>query len=463
MTSLRVSRAERFVPSPSEAVLLGVMLAFSWWMFGGTEHTALAGLSTVAVVALAWVVGVAVRSATADMRWWLATGAVLALLVPWLAANTVQISIMSEVCVFALMLTGLNIVTGYTGQVSLGHGALVGIGAYTTAILMAHYDWPAAGAAAAAVVVTAGFGFAIGVPALRLAGPYLAIATLGAALVFPGVMKMDGLSSMTGGVQGLHASRVSPPGPIEDALHDSAPASPYQSEFQKQRFATETYLYYLALVPAALGLAAAWNLGRSRFGRAFVAVREAETAATSMGINVALYRVLAFGISGLYAGLAGALLFLVVAYVSPDSFDLVNTSINPLAYVVIGGLATTGGAVVGALGYMWVPQVVTKIGHTSKDFGNMQGGLTGLMLIVIMTRMPEGVWGAAVRLNRLSWSGLRGRLRLPRGAGEWQAALPWGLGALAVIGVSAWFGTIWAVFAAALLVVMPRDLWRWRR
>lgn len=439
------------------------MLAFSWWMFGGTEHMALAGLSTVAVVALAWVVGLAVRALTSDVRWWLATGAVLALLVPWLAANTVQISIMSEVCVFALMLTGLNIVTGYTGQVSLGHGALVGIGAYTTAILMAHYGWPAAGAVAAAVAVTAAFGFAIGVPALRLAGPYLAIATLGAALVFPGVMKMDGMASLTGGVQGLHASRISAPGPIEGALRNSAPAQPYQSDFQQRRFADESYLYFLALGPAILGVTAAWNLRRSRFGRAFIAVREGETAATSMGINVALYRVLAFGISGLYAGLAGALLFLVVAFVSPESFDLVNLSINPLAYVVIGGLATTGGAVVGALGYLWVPQVVAKIGRTNTDFGNLQGALTGLLLIVVMTRMPEGVWGAAIRLNRLSWGGLGGKVRLPRDAAGWRAALPWGAGALAVIGVGAAFGAVWALFGAALLVVMPRDLWRWRR
>ncbi|MCC6382951.1 MAG: branched-chain amino acid ABC transporter permease [Dehalococcoidia bacterium] len=450
---------ERFVPSPSEAVLLAALVLFCWKLYGGTENDAVAGLSSVVVVVVAWVVGVSLRAALNDMRWWLLLGFLVALIVPWLGANTFQVGVMSQVCVFALLIFGLNVVTGYTGQISLGHGALVGISAYIIAILSSNYGWNVFAAMTVGISVTTAFGFVLGIPALRLAGPYLAIATLAAALIFPPLLKLDTFEDYTGGIQGLHETRLSPPGPIESFLKEHAPSDAYQNDFQRRKFAEESYLYYISLAAGVVGLVTLWNLGRSRFGRAFVAVRDSEVAATSMGINVPLYKVTAFGISALYAGFAGAAFFLVIAFVAPESFDLVNLSINPLAYLVIGGLATTGGPVVGAFGYMWVPRVINKIATVSGDFDKLQGAMTGLLLIVVMTRLPQGVWGGVRRVNALSWQ------RLAGDSWAWafqRSPLFWAglaLAAVVVVLIAQFIGTVWAVFALALLIVAPHDVW----
>lgn len=460
---------ERFIPSPAEAVVLATLLFFTWYLYGGTGNDVFAGLSTFIVVAIAWVLGVAIRVALNDMRWWLLVIALLLVMAPWLALNTFQIAVMTEVLVFSLLLHGLNVVTGLTGQMSLGHGALVGLSAYAVAILVDHWDWPLLPAMAVAVALTFAFGFALGIPALRLAGPYLAIATVAAALVFPLVLKLDSVQDYTGGVQGLRLHKQpQPPGFIGGFLENESIAKiPEQKKFapeevqlrERQKFAQSTYLYFLCFGVAAIGTFAAWNLQRSRFGRAFIAVRDAEVAATSMGINGALYKVTAFGISALYAGITGALLYMVVAFVAPESFDLFNLSINPIAYLVIGGLAAPGGAMVGAFGYKWGPEVIKKIARTDTDFDKLQGALTGLMLIVVMTRMPQGVWGSLTRLNSFSWKALINETKawvLSRTIAYWLAIA---LGVAVVIAIGAWFAPVWGVFAAGLLVVAPQDAW----
>lgn len=461
--------AERFIPSPAEAVVLAALLFFTWYLYGGTGNDVFLGLSTFIVVAVAWVLGVAVRIALNDMRWWLLVFAILLGMAPWLALNTFQIAVMTEVLVFSLLLHGLNVVTGLTGQMSLGHGALVGLSAYAVAILVDHWDWPLLPAMLVAVAITFVFGFALGIPALRLAGPYLAIATVAAALVFPLILKLDDVQDYTGGVHGLRLTKQpQPPGFIGDFLENESIAKiPEQKKFapeevqlrERQKFAQSAYLYFLCFGVAAVGTFAAWNLQRSRFGRAFIAVRDAEVAATSMGINTALYKVTAFGISALYAGIAGALLYMTVAFVAPESFDLFNLSINPIAYLVIGGLAAPGGAMVGAFGYKWGPEVIKKIARTDTDFDKLQGALTGLMLIVVMTRMPQGVWGSLVRINSFSWR------TMTREAKDWTLSRPiayWvaiALGVAVILGIGAWYGPVWGVFAAGLLVVAPQDVW----
>jgi branched-chain amino acid transport system permease protein len=450
---------ERFIPSPSEAVLLAAMVIFCWKMYGGTSNDAIAGLNSVVVVTIAWVLGVAVRAAMNDMRWWLVIGVLVLLIVPWLGANTFQISLMAQVCAYTLLLLGLNIVTGLTGQISLGHGALVGISAYTVAILVHQYDWGILPAAGVAMAITTCAGFALGIPALRLTGPYLAIATLAAALIFPGVLKLDQVNDTTGGVQGIAEAKISPPGALNTFLIDHAPSDVYKNAFQQKKFAQEAYVFYLTAATALIGLFCAWNLARSRFGRAFISVRDGEVAATSMGVNVALYKVTAFGISALYAGVCGVLFFLVISFVAPESFDLVNMSINPLAFMVIGGLATTGGPVIGAIGFMWVPQIIKKIATISADFDKLQGAMTGLLLIVVMTRLPQGVWGTLVRLNRLSWSALLQQSRssvLSRSPLFWVGVT---LGVAGVLVIGQAMGAVWAVFAAGLFVVAPQDVW----
>jgi len=460
---------ERFVPSPVEAVMLATFVLFTWYLYGGTGNDALAGLSTRVVVVIAWVLGVAIRAAMNDLRWWLAVGAILAMLAPWLAANTFQLGLMTEVAVFLLLLHGLNIVTGLTGQMSLGHGALVGIAAYSTAILVHEWSWPLLPAMLVAVLLTFVLGFVVGIPALRLAGPYLAIATLAAALVFPLMLKLDAFDSYTGGVQGIRlADQPEPPGIIGSFLENKTVAKiPATKKYaaptvrlnERKKFATSAYLYYLCLGATAIGTFAAWNLGRSRFGRAFVAVRDAEVAATSMGINVARYKVTAFGVSALYAGISGVLLYMVIAFVAPESFDLFNLSINPIAYLVIGGLASPGGALLGAFGYKWVPEVIHKIARADADFDKLQGALTGLILIVVMTRMPQGTWGALVRLNRYSWVALTSEF------GKWlrtQTVLFWvslAIGAGVIVAVAALFGAVWGIFALGIAFVAPRDVW----
>ncbi len=460
---------ERFLPSPIEAVMLAFMVLFTWHLYGGNANDVVAGLSTVVLVVIAWVLGVALRAAMNDLRWWLVVGAVLALMAPWLALNSFQLGLMTEVAVFVLLLHGLNVVTGLTGQMSLGHGALVGISAYATAILIHEWDWPLLPAMGVAIAITFVLGFAVGIPALRLAGPYLAIATLAAALVFPLVLKLDSLDDYSGGVQGIHLTKQpGPPGIVGEFLEsDSVARIPESKKFappaaqlnERKRFATGTYLYFICLGTAAFGTFVAWNLGRSRFGRAFVAVRDADVAATSVGINVALYKVTAFGVSALYAGVSGALLYMVVAFVAPESFDLFNLSINPIAYLVIGGLASPGGAIVGAFGYKWVPQVIAKVARTDADFDSLQGALTGLVLIVVMTRLPRGVWGAFLQINRFSWVALWRDLR------PWLAGRTlrfWGAmaaGLAAVVGSSVVFGSVWGVIAVCVLLVAPRDVW----
>lgn len=450
---------ERFIPSPVEAVLLLTMLVFTAKMMNGQSNTVFLGMNSLVIITVAWVIGVAIRAALNDMRWWLAVSAVFLLLMPWLALNAFQISLMAQVGVFTVMILGLNIVTGLTGQISLGHGALVGISAYTVAILEHQHDWAFIPAAAVAILLTTVVGFALGVPALRLAGGYLAIATIAAAIIFPGVLKLDQVNDTTGGVQGIREPKVQAPGAIKTFLVDNAPSDSYKNEFQQRNFATESWVYYLCTAAAIVGMYAAWNIGRSRFGRAFVAVRDGEVAATSMGINVALYKVTAFGISALYAGVAGVLFFLAISFVAPESFDLVNLSINPLAFLVIGGLATTGGSVLGGFGYMWVPQIIKKVATMSGDFDRLQGAMTGLLLIVVMTRLPVGVWGAMVRINRMSWASLAEQL------GAWaksRTPVFWAgvaAGVVAVLLIGQLIGAVWAMFAVGLLIVSPHDVW----
>ncbi|MGI8925978.1 MAG: branched-chain amino acid ABC transporter permease [Tepidiformaceae bacterium] len=445
-----------------ETVLFGVVLWFCLELFGGRSNAGVLGVATAPAVALGWAAGVVLRAAGGgSMRWWLLVGGVAAVLAPWLATNTVQLWLMSQVCIFVLMLLGLNIVTGYSGQISLGHGALVGIGAYATAICMNEWGWPPTLAALAAVAVTGAAGFVIGVPALRLAGPYLAIATLAAATIFPIAVKLESLAGYTRGFEGLSASRPEPPAAAQDFLQAHAPEDAYVSAFQKESFAEEAWVYYVALVPAVAGGWLAWNIGRSRFGRAFIAIRDNEVGATAMGVSAARYRVLAFGISGLYAGAAGALFVAVRSFISPDSFDVINLSITPLVYAVIGGLATVGGPVLGAFGFIWVPQLIRETADINSDFGRLQGALTGIVLIAVITRMPDGAWGAVRRLAGMGWGDITAVLR-----SRWPRSRRWWLGAAVAVAA---LGTLWAlwgaiyvVFAVAIAVIAPRATWRWR-
>ena len=286
--------------------------------------------------------------------------------------------------VWLLILLGMNLLTGYSGQVSLGHAALVLISAYTTAILSQQYGFPLLGA----IVLSGGMtgiigGVLIGVPAVRLRGPYLAIATFGLMIALPQILKIKFLAQWTNGAYGIAGSRVDPPG-VMDGFLDSG-----------------QWLYYVTTVAVAIMILLFWNLTRSRVGRAFVALRNSEIGAEQMGVDVPRYKALAFGISSLYAGLGGGLLFAVQRFVSPDSLNFID-SIFFLVAIVIGGLGTILGSVIGALFLTFQVEGISALARVIPVVGDLRNVIFGGFLIVVIILFPRGIAGFVQ--GHLSWS-----------------------------------------------------------
>lgn len=310
------------------------------------------------------------------------------------------------VAIWFAALLGLNILTGYSGQISLGHGAFVGLGAYVAAILslgrpgLALYmldppDWLPIGdgmrpvfTIPLAALVTGVIGLLFGFPALRLGGVSLALATLAVAVSFPIIMKR--FETVTGGGGGLNLN---------------LPETPFGWDIS-----TRHWLYYEAWVTAGVLLLVGWLLTRGRVGRAWRALRDGEVAAISSGVNPALYKTLAFGVSSAFAGAAGALLAIEVAYVNPDTFP-VSLSILLLASAVIGGLGSLVGALFGALLYVFLPIYSQKPPIFSFDFADQAPSVVfGVILIVIMVLLPGGIAGLFKRLSvvvRGGWAARR--------------------------------------------------------
>lgn len=267
---------------------------------------------------------------------------------------------------YAIALLGLNILTGYNGQISLGHGAFYAIGAYVAAILMDRFDVPYWATIPAAGGICLMVGFLFGLPALRLEGLYLALATFALALATPQLLKSKHVEQWTGGVQGIVILKPDPPFglPLDQ----------------------DQWLYFFTLVVA---LAMFWlgrNLLAGRIGRALVAIREHPTAAEAMGIDIAFYKSLTFGVSAMFTGVAGALGAIVIQFVAPDSFTIF-LSITLLVGVVVGGLASISGAIWGALFIQFVPNVADQISKAAP------WAIYGLFLIACMYLMPTGVAG----------------------------------------------------------------------
>jgi branched-chain amino acid transport system permease protein len=300
----------------------------------------------------------------------------LACVLPFVLTNyrTFQATL---VLVYAIALLGLNILTGYNGQISLGHGAFYAIGAYCAAILMDQAGMPywATIPVAGAVCLIAGFLF--GLPALRLEGLYLALATFALGVSMPQILKSHLLEKWTGGVQGIVINKPDPPAFL------AALGVPLNAD---------QWLYFFVLATAVLLFFLGWNLLRGRVGRALVAVRDHHTAAEVMGVNTALYKSLAFGVSAMYTGMAGALGAIAVQFVAPDSFNVL-LSIVFLVGVVVGGLASLSGALYGALFIQFVPNLADEISKAAP------WAIFGLFLIGFVYLMPTGVAGA-VRLLR---------------------------------------------------------------
>jgi branched-chain amino acid transport system permease protein len=309
------------------------------------------------------------------------------------------------VAVYVIALLGLNILTGYSGQISLGHGAFIGIGAYVTALLslgrpgleLLQLDppsWLPLGDGMTpiftipiAALVTGVIGLLVGIPALRLGGISLALATLALAVSFPILMKR--YSEVTGGGGGINLN---------------LPETPFGWDIS-----TRHWLYYEAWVTAGILFALAWLLVRGRIGRAWRAIRDGEVAATSSGVNPALYKTFAFGVSAAYAGAAGALFAIEIAYVNPDTFP-VSLSILLLATAVIGGLGSLAGAIFGALLYQFLPIYTQEPPIFSFDLADQAPSVVfGVFLIVIMLLLPGGVVSGIRRLAAFIGGTLAGR------------------------------------------------------
>jgi branched-chain amino acid transport system permease protein len=300
----------------------------------------------------------------------------LACALPFFVANY-RVFQMTMVLAYAIALLGLNMLTGFNGQISLGHGAFYAIGAYTAAILMdkENYAYWATIPIAGAVCFAAGFLF--GLPALRLEGLYLALATFALGVAMPQILKHKSIEHWTGGVQGI--TIVKPDAPAWTGLSQ------------------DQWLYFFTLFWMVLLFVLGWNLLRGRIGRAMVAIRDQPIAAQAMGVNTAMVKSLTFGVSALYTGIAGALGAIAIQFVAPDSFNLF-LSITLLTGVVIGGLASISGAIFGALFIQFVPNVADEISKAAP------WAIYGIFLIAFMYAMPTGVAGfvrlARVRLAR---------------------------------------------------------------
>ncbi|MFC1886940.1 branched-chain amino acid ABC transporter permease [Thermodesulfobacteriota bacterium] len=269
--------------------------------------------------------------------------------------------------IYAIALLGLNILIGYNGQFSLGHGAFYAVGAYTSAIMMEHLGTPYYLTIPVAGAICMVVGFLFGLPALRLQGLYLAVATLSLAIATPQFLKYPKLEHWTGGVQGIVIVKPDPPFglPLDQ----------------------DQWLYYFTLGIAVILFIAAWNILRSRTGRAMIAIREHHTAAETMGIHTSLIKTLTFSVSACYTGIAGALSAIVVQFVAPDSFN-VFVSILFLLGSVVGGLASISGAVFGAIFLQFVPNVAELISEAAP------WAVYGVFVIGFIYLMPTGIAGS---------------------------------------------------------------------
>ncbi|SDW49255.1 amino acid/amide ABC transporter membrane protein 2, HAAT family [Albimonas donghaensis] len=275
---------------------------------------------------------------------------------------------MTQVMVYAIAILGLNLLTGINGQFSLGHGAFYAVGAYTAAILMEMQGVPYGWTIPIAGVLCFVAGFLFGLPALRLEGVYLALATFALAVATPQLLKLSPFEHWTGGVQGIVIIKPDAPFGLDAVLNP------------------DQWLYFFTLV---IGLFLYWlarNIVGSRTGRALMAIRDNPIAARSMGVNTAVYKATAFGISAMFTGVAGCLGAIVIQFVAPDSFTFA-LSVALLVGLVIGGVGWLPGALLGALFIVFIPNVAEDISK------GLAGAFYGFFLIAVIYLAPQGAGG----------------------------------------------------------------------
>jgi len=321
---------------------------------------------------------------------WLWVLLALAFLVPLLqpvlpdVVSNYRLFLVSTMIIAAIAVLGLNLLTGFNGQISLGHSAFYAVGAYTAAILMDKLDMPYYATLPIAAVMCFIVGYLFGLPALKLEGHYLALATFALALSVPQILKYKWLEDLTGGVQGIVLSK---------------PEVPFGLPLNEDQ-----WLYYYCLVVMVLLYWAAANILNSRSGRAMMAIRDQYMAADTMGIDTALYKTVTFGISAAYTGVAGALSASAIAFVAPDSFNFF-LSIKFLIGLVVGGVGSLAGSVVGGIFYVLVDNSAQALSTFVKNDLGLPFDLSaytvfGIILIVLMYLMPMGIVGGVYYLVR---------------------------------------------------------------
>jgi branched-chain amino acid transport system permease protein len=317
----------------------------------------------------AWIIGVVVSAFAIALTW---------------IATDVRLFQFATVASLAIAMLGLNLLTGFNGQISLGHGAFMGIGAYGAAILVRDQGMSYPLAMVIAFVICFVVGGLLGIPALRLPGTSLALITVALALAFPQIIKK--YSSVTNGVGGI----TTPPG-----RQFRAPTSGFMSGLTNDQF---RYLVFTLIAIVLFWLA--WNIVRGRWGLAMMSVRDNPVSAASMGVNLPRTKVVTFAISAGYAGIGGAVLVMATGFVGPDNFG-VAVSISILTGVVIGGLGTIAGAVIGGLFVQFLPYYSNEISQSAPTV------VYGVIIILVMILAPGGVIGLLRRFG--AWfSGKRG-------------------------------------------------------
>jgi branched-chain amino acid transport system permease protein len=306
----------------------------------------------------------------------------LLILVPLFVKNFIIFQL-TMLLVYGLAVLALNILTGGSGQFSLGQSAFYAVGAYTSAILMEHAGVNYALTLPVAGLVCFLFGFLFGLPALRLSGIYLALATFALATAMPQLLKLGYFEYWTGGVQGLVVTKPDPPEIVQSVL-----------KWSHLKMSQDMWFYYFTLAITIAIYIFSVNLLKSRSGRAFMAIRDNEIAASAMGVDVALYKTLAFGVSAGITGIAGGLGAIAVQFVAPDGYTI-TLAISLFLGMVVGGVGWLPGSIVGSAFIIFVPNIAEGISK------GLSGAVFGVILFLVIFLVPHGARQVAVVAQHL--------------------------------------------------------------
>jgi branched-chain amino acid transport system permease protein len=301
-------------------------------------------------------------------------------------ASSYWLDVLNRIAIASIAALGLNILTGFTGQISLGNAAFLAVGAYGTAAMAGKLGLPFAMTIPLAGLAAALAGMVFGVPSLRLKGLYLAMATLAAHFIVE--FTASHWDSMTGGVNGISIPAAS--------------LGPLQLD-------SDAKLFYLVFPTAVLLTLAAKNLFRTKVGKAFIAIRDQDISAEVMGVRVFRYKLLAFGVSSFYVGVAGALLAYQARIISPENFPI-TLAIDQLGMVIIGGLGSVQGSIFGAVFLTVLPELLrlatgalgAEFPHLTTLFAPLKTGLFGLVIVLFLVYEPDGL-AARWRLIKAYW------------------------------------------------------------